>query len=139
MSNQVAPLRRPADWPSVVTRSPVSITCLKRRRSLAISASGSFPSNFATAAPAAGAKTFDSPQQAADALINAAEQWDETTLIQIFGPGGDDIVLTGELAQDRQRAADHEAGENPAANGDQALQAELAFVIISEASGVSSI
>src|ERR1700761_432177 len=44
-------------------------------------------------APTAGAKTFDSPQQAADALINAAEQWDETTLIEIFGPGGDDIVL----------------------------------------------
>lgn len=61
------------------------------------------------AAPAAGAKTFDSPQQAADTLINAAEQWDETTLIAIFGPGGDDIVLTGELAQDRQRAADFAA------------------------------
>jgi len=60
-------------------------------------------------APTAGAKTFDSPQQAADALINAAEQWDETTLIEIFGPGGDDIVLTGELAQDRQRAADFAA------------------------------
>ena len=61
------------------------------------------------AAPAAGARTFDSPQQAADALINAAEQWDETTLIEIFGPGGDDIVLTGETAQDRQRATDFAA------------------------------
>ena len=65
------------------------------------------------AAPAAatvtGAKTFDSPQQAADALINAADQWDEPTLIQIFGPDGDDIVLTGEIAQDRQRAADFAA------------------------------
>ena len=58
---------------------------------------------------AAGNKTFDSPQQAADTLVSAAEQWDETTLIEIFGPGGDDIVLTGELAQDRQRAADFAA------------------------------
>ncbi|QNI31139.1 DUF2950 domain-containing protein [Alloacidobacterium dinghuense] len=62
-----------------------------------------------TAAPAAGAKTFDSPQQAADALISAAEQWDESTLIQIFDPDGDDIVLTGEIVQDRQRAADFAA------------------------------
>src|SRR5262249_10224007 len=62
-----------------------------------------------TAASTGGAKTFDSPQQAADTLVNAAEQWDETTLIGIFGPGGDDIVLTGELAQDRQRAADFAA------------------------------
>jgi hypothetical protein len=61
------------------------------------------------AATAAGAKTFSSPQEAADALINAADQWDEPTLIQIFGPDGDDIVLTGEIAQDRQRAADFAA------------------------------
>lgn len=60
-------------------------------------------------APTSGAKKFDSPQQAADALVNAAEQWDEPTLIQIFGPENDDIVLTGETAQDRQRAADFAA------------------------------
>ena len=70
-------------------------------------ASASAPT--APAASVSSSKTFDSPQQAADALINAAEQWDEPTLIQIFGPDGDDIVLTGEIVQDRQRAADFAA------------------------------
>jgi Protein of unknown function (DUF2950) len=56
-----------------------------------------------------GAKTFDSPQQAADALVDAAEKFDVHALEQIFGPDGDDIVLTGEYPQDRQRAADFAA------------------------------
>jgi hypothetical protein len=52
----------------------------------------------------AGAKTFDTPQQAADALIAAAEKFDVDALEEIFGPAGDDIVLSGEYPQDRQRA-----------------------------------
>jgi Protein of unknown function (DUF2950) len=67
----------------------------------------------ATAAPTSAStsavKTFDTPQQAADALVNAAEQWDETALAQIFGPDGDDIVFTGDTVQDRQRATDFAA------------------------------
>ncbi len=58
---------------------------------------------------AAGAKSFSSPQQAADALVSAADQFDETALVQIFGPSGADIVFSGEIAQDRQRAADFAA------------------------------
>lgn len=50
-------------------------------------------------------RSFDNPQQAADALIAAAEKFDELALAQIFGPEGDDIVLTGEYAQDRRHAA----------------------------------
>jgi Protein of unknown function (DUF2950) len=53
----------------------------------------------------AGAKTFDTPQQAADALVDAAEAFDVAALEQIFGPGGDDLVLLGEYEQDRERAA----------------------------------
>jgi hypothetical protein len=60
----------------------------------------------ATAAPASGARSFDTPQQAADALVDAAQKFDEVALIQIFGPGGKDIILSGEIAQDRQRATD---------------------------------
>jgi hypothetical protein len=60
----------------------------------------------ASSAAAAGARSFDTPQQAATALIAAAEKFDVRELIAIFGPGGDDIVLTGEYPQDRQRAAD---------------------------------
>jgi Protein of unknown function (DUF2950) len=53
---------------------------------------------------AGGAKTFDTPQQAADALVAAAGQFDERVLEEIFGPSGKDIVFTGEYPQDRQRA-----------------------------------
>jgi hypothetical protein len=56
-----------------------------------------------------GAKTFDTPQQAADALVTAAEQFDERALNEIFGPGGEDIVFSGEYPQDRKRAADFAA------------------------------
>ncbi len=58
---------------------------------------------------AVGAKTFDSAQQAADALVAAAEQFDERALKEIFGPGGEDIVFSGEYPQDRKRAADFAA------------------------------
>jgi hypothetical protein len=60
-------------------------------------------------APVVGAKTFDTPQQAADALVVAAEQFDEGALEEIFGPGGEDIVFSGEYPQDRQRASDFAA------------------------------
>ncbi len=51
------------------------------------------------------ARRFDTPQQAADVLIDAAEKFDVVGLAQIFGPGGEDIVFSGEYAQDRQHAA----------------------------------
>jgi hypothetical protein len=50
------------------------------------------------------ARKFDSPQQAADVLVEAAEKFDVVALAQIFGPDGDDIVFSGEYAQDRQHA-----------------------------------
>jgi hypothetical protein len=62
-----------------------------------------------TSAPALATKSFATPQQAADALVAAAENFDENALEQLFGPGGDDIYLTGEYPQDRRRAADFAA------------------------------
>jgi hypothetical protein len=56
-----------------------------------------------------GPKTFGTPQQAAEALIQAASKFDQSSLEQIFGPSGEDIVLTGEYPQDRQRALDFAA------------------------------
>jgi hypothetical protein len=56
------------------------------------------------AAPA-GAKGFATPQQAGDALIEAADKFDLRAIEEIFGPDGDDIVLSGEYPQDRQRAS----------------------------------
>ncbi len=60
----------------------------------------------AKSASPASAKSFDTPQQAAAALITAAEKFDVRELIAIFGPAGESIVLTGEYPQDQQRAAD---------------------------------
>lgn len=53
----------------------------------------------------ANARGFSTPQQAAEMLIAAADKFDVVALLQIFGPGGEDIVFSGEYAQDRQHAA----------------------------------
>jgi DUF2950 family protein len=66
------------------------------------------------AAPAAsgspaGPKTFDTPQDAATALVAAAEKFDVPELTAIFGPAGKGVVFTGEGPQDKQRATDFAA------------------------------
>ena len=63
----------------------------------------------ATAPTVPGAKLFNTPEQAADALVDAAAKFDVDTLYEIFGPSGDDIYLTGEYPQDRQRALEFAA------------------------------
>jgi hypothetical protein len=57
----------------------------------------------------AGAKGFDTPEQAADALLSAADPYNKEGLAQIFGHNLDDIVLVSEPAQEQQRAADFSA------------------------------
>jgi Protein of unknown function (DUF2950) len=56
------------------------------------------------AAPAAAVKTFDSPQQAADALVAAADKFDVPAMEQLFGPTTKDVIFSREPAQDRERA-----------------------------------
>ena len=56
-----------------------------------------------------GPRMFDSPQQAADTLVAAAGKFDVASLVEIFGPDGDDIVFSGEFAQDRKHATDFAA------------------------------
>ena len=51
-------------------------------------------------------KTFDSPQAAVDALLDAADKYDVSTLEAIFGPDGNDIIHTGEPARDKKTAED---------------------------------
>ena len=58
---------------------------------------------------AVNAKMFKTPQQAADELVAAAEKFDMRALQEIFGPDGNDIILSGEYPQDRQRATDFAA------------------------------
>jgi hypothetical protein len=50
------------------------------------------------------AELFDTPEQAARAMIDAAEMFDIAALINLVGPEGEDILFSGEVAQDRQRA-----------------------------------
>jgi hypothetical protein len=50
-------------------------------------------------------KTFATPQQAAEALIQAAEKFDVPALNEIFGPDGKDLVTTADAVQDKNRAA----------------------------------
>ena len=54
-------------------------------------------------------KTFATAPEAANALIDAAEQFDETALAEILGADGYDIVHTGEPARDREVAKEFAA------------------------------
>jgi hypothetical protein len=85
----------------------------------------------AIASAAAGPKKFDTPQQAADALVDAAQRFDEVALVQIFGPNGEDVVFSGETAQDRQRASDFvaEAGEKKSVSVDP-RRGNRAFLLV---------
>ena len=63
------------------------------------------PNAISHAAPTA-VMTFDTPQRAAALLIEAAEKFDVAVLTRIFGPEIEDVIFSGEFAQDRKHAAD---------------------------------
>ena len=48
-------------------------------------------------------KSFDTPEAAMAAIIDAANQNDSSALIKLLGPGSDDIVSTGSAAEDKDR------------------------------------
>jgi hypothetical protein len=58
----------------------------------------------AAGTPAEGAESFDTPEQAADALVDAAASFDTAALGRLLGPGQNDVLLTGDDATDRKRA-----------------------------------
>jgi hypothetical protein len=49
---------------------------------------------------------FATAQEAVDALVAAAEKYDEKKLQEILGPNSSDIIHTGESARDREMAAE---------------------------------
>ena len=49
-------------------------------------------------------KTFDTPQQAVEALIQAADPFNEPVLLAIFGPEGKDFVSSPDPVQDKNYA-----------------------------------
>ncbi|HEX7334467.1 MAG TPA: DUF2950 domain-containing protein [Pyrinomonadaceae bacterium] len=55
------------------------------------------------------AKSFATAEEAANALIEAAEKFDETALVEILGPDSYDIIHTGEPARDREVAKEFAA------------------------------
>ena len=80
---------------------------LDRRTATAFDASPQEPVGTAgTVAATRPFRTFDSPERAADALVAAAAKYDLNALQQMFGPEFNNVVLSGESAQDRERAAE---------------------------------
>ncbi len=53
---------------------------------------------------AAGQKTFDTPQQAADAIIKAAADYNVAELLAILGPDGKDLVESADPVEDKNNA-----------------------------------
>lgn len=56
------------------------------------------------ATPTIPARAFATPEEAADALVEAAEKFDVDALEQIFGSEGKDLVVTSEPPRDREIA-----------------------------------
>src|SRR5262249_1297396 len=56
-------------------------------------------------APAPGQKQFDTPKQAADALVQVAANFDVAAVKEILGPDSEDLVASEEPVQDKNRAA----------------------------------
>src|SRR5215470_2951870 len=59
----------------------------------------------AASAPASGQKQFDTPKQAADALVQVAANFDVAAAKEILGPDSEDIVSSEDPVQDKNRAA----------------------------------
>jgi hypothetical protein len=72
-------------------------------------ATGSSAKSSVSSAPPPGVETFDTAQQAGAALISAAAAFDQTRLTNLVGQSGRDVMLTGNLEQDRARAKDFTA------------------------------
>src|SRR3977135_2308632 len=51
-------------------------------------------------------RAFNTPQQAAEALINAAASYDVPTLLEIFGPDGKDFISSSDPVRDKSIATD---------------------------------
>jgi hypothetical protein len=60
----------------------------------------------AQATPQPGQKQFDTPKQAADALIQVATNLDVAAAKEILGPDGEDIVSSEDPVMDKQRATE---------------------------------
>jgi len=67
------------------------------------------PKQESTAAAQPQQKQFDTPKQAADALIQVAANFDPAAAKEILGPDSEDIVASEDPVQDKNRAAEFAA------------------------------
>jgi hypothetical protein len=80
--------------------SAIAISCL-----LGIASHAAPPSKpDAAAASQPGQKQFDTPKQAADALIEVAGNFDVTAAKEILGPDSEDIISSEDPVMDKNRA-----------------------------------
>jgi Protein of unknown function (DUF2950) len=61
------------------------------------------------ASPQAKQKEFDTPKQAADALVQVAENLDPNAAKEILGPDGDDLISSEDPVMDKKRAQEFAA------------------------------
>jgi hypothetical protein len=59
-----------------------------------------------TAFAQAGARSFATPREAAQALVDAAEHNDAAAMLKLLGPDGKDIVESGDTAEEQRARAD---------------------------------
>jgi Protein of unknown function (DUF2950) len=78
------------------------------------------------------ARAFATPQEAANALIDAAEKFDEIALTEILGPDSYDIIHTGEPARDREVAKEFAALARVKTHVSQPKNLRRAFLSIGE-------
>ena len=67
----------------------------------ALSLAALLPAAPTTKPAAPGGQAFDSPQQAADALVQAATAGDAAAVVKIFGPASKDLVDSGDPVEDK--------------------------------------
>ena len=92
-------IMRTANLHSRFFKTATSFTCLSLMWLLAVA-----PITFAQTTVTTKAKSFPTADEAANALIDAAEKYDEQALLAILGPDSYDIIHTGEPARDREVA-----------------------------------
>jgi Protein of unknown function (DUF2950) len=98
---QMRPRRRNSiAWKFFAGLSVLAVSCALSLSARAIPS----PKPQATQTVQSTQKTFATPKQAADALVQAAADFDVAALKEILGPGGEDLVESEDTVRDKERA-----------------------------------
>src|SRR5271166_3732562 len=76
---------------------------LTKLAAVAILLVGCFPTRSMAQQP--GQRTFSSPEDASNALVTAVQSNDESAMLDILGPDGEQIVSSGDETEDAQNRA----------------------------------